>query len=498
VIRRAASASPGAAATIGVGSQDPLVADVRYGGARRDRFQYRLSGRAALRRSQASDLGFDYDDGRFWRAGARGDWQTDRGDLTVQGDVYRTVIGQRDSLVSYAPPSREQLTSDDLLSGGNVMVRWQGRGGIRAPRLQWFYDHTARSELTFRGSEHTVDMDYQQGALRGPHGLLWGGGYRVVVGSTDTRGSLRFYPPDRTDQLLSGFLQDEVRLVSGRLRLTVGAKIEHNDYSGLEWQPSARLLWTVTPANAVSISVARAVRTPSRVERDFESGNLLSPSGPTFVRLNPNPDFESEELVAYEAGLVSMPHPKVMATVAVFRNQHDRVMSTELGSPFAEGEGEAARVIVPVTFANGLRGRSYGIEATVDLRPTRWWSSTASYSALRVELSKRPGSADITQESRAEGGSPRHQVQVTTAVQLPGRVEVGWFLRSRSALPDLDLAGYATSNVHVEWVMRDGWRLFVTGRNLHQASHAEFDDGANGTFEVRRSVLVGLRVSLPR
>ena len=45
-------------------------------------------------------------------------------------------------------------------------------------------------------------------------------------------------------QVFSALLQDEFTLVKDRLRLTLGTKVEHNDYTGFEMQPSARLLWT--------------------------------------------------------------------------------------------------------------------------------------------------------------------------------------------------------------------------------------------------------------
>jgi len=356
-----------------------------------------------------------------------------------------------------------------------------------------YYDHSERSELVFRERQRLLDVDLQQGAAYGRHGLLWGAGYRVVSGSTRTSGTLRFDPPHRVDHLVSGFVQDEIRIVQNRLSVIAGAKVERNDYSGFEWQPSARLLWTLSQAHAVSMSVTRAVRTPSRVEHDFESGNLLSPAGPTFVRLEPNPEFEPEELVAYEAGLVTMPHPKLLATVAVFRNQHDRVLSAELGATFVESDATGTRTIVPVKFGNGLRGHSYGLEATADVRITSRWRASANYSALRVHLDRVAGSTDITQEARGEGGSPRHQVQLTSSVDLPARTSVSWFFRYVSALPAVGVEAYATSNLRIQWALDERLSLIVVGENLHRARHAEFNDGANGTFQIQRAAFVGIQ-----
>jgi iron complex outermembrane receptor protein len=493
IIRKTAATSQGTRVAVGTGNENPALVSVRHGG-RAGTLGYRVSGKILARNPQRSLRGFDYDDQQLVQAGARADWETPRGLMTIQGDVYRTVIGNRDSLTTYAPPSREFIVTDDTLSGGNVLFRWSGRAGDpRAARLQAYYDRTRRRELVFREQQHTADIDYQQGRQWGRHGVLWGAAYRVVHGETDTGGTLRFFPPDRTDQLVSGFVQDDIVVVPDRVELLAGTRLEHNDYSGVEWQPRARLLWTPSAAHALSLAVTRAVRTPSRVEHDFESGNILDPDTPSFIRLQPNPGFRPEELVSYEAGYVASPHPRVLATLALFRNQHDDVMSTELRKMFVEMDAGGTRLIVPVQFDNGLHGHSYGVETTADVRVTPWWRSTVNYSYLRFHLSRQPGSADLTQEIAAEGGSPRHQVQVTTSIQIGSRGSVDWFYRYVAELPALPVPAYGTSNLRFEWAVHDGIGLFVIGRNLHDARHLEYEDGANGHFAIQRAVIAGVR-----
>ena len=493
VIRKSAAASRGLAATVASGTEDPAVVVARYG-ASHGALQYRVSGKVGLRDAQLDSRGLQYDDATLGQVGARADWENGRGGFTIQGDFYRGVIGQRDALVTYTPPQSQTFVTEDPLRGANVLFRWLAKpSNPRSAHVQAYYDHTARSELVFGERQHVADVDYQQGRVAGRHELLWGAGYRLVRGATSTSGTLVFTPPDRTDDLVTAFIQDEIPLIADRLKVSGGLKVERNDYSGLEWQPNARLIWTVSPAHAVSISATRAVRTPSRVERDFESGNLLNPAGPTFVRLLPNPEFASEEIVAYEASLVTMPHSKVSATLSVFRNQHDNVLSAELMPTFVETDAAGSRVIVPVTFGNGLDGYSYGAEATADARLTSWLRATGAYSGLRFQLSRKPGSADITQEARGEGGAPRHQVQLGASVRLRHNITADWTFRYLSALPALGLAGYATSNLKVEWRVNDHVSLFAVGRNLHEDSHAEFTDGANGTIRIQRAGLIGLR-----
>lgn len=103
-----------------------------------------------------------------------------------------------------------------------------------------------------------------------------------------------------------------------------------------------------------------------------------------------------------------------------------------------------------------------------------------------------PGSTDLTQESRYEGGTPRHQVHVANAFDVPGGVSVDWHLRWVSALPDLDIDAYATSDVRVAWRLAEGLELEGVARNLHDAHHGEWT-GENGgaNVEIQRDVYVG-------
>lgn len=492
IVRKSAAASAGTVVTVRSGTEDPLEAALTHGGGKR--YQYRLSGKALMRSPQENALGLEYDDARLVQGGARLEWQNTAGAFLLQGDAYRAVIGQRDSFSTVSPPSRREEVSDDTLFGGNLLWRWTRRpSDPRTLQVQAYYDFASRSELLFSERQHILDLDLQHGLLRGRHGLLWGAGVRHVNGATSTRGLLRFEPPTRTDQLFTAFAQDEVAIVPERLSLTVGTKVEHNDYSGFEWQPSARLAWTASPSTAISMSIARAVRTPSRVEHDFSTGNLLNPAQPTFVRLYPNPAFRSEELTAFEGSIVTMPHPRLLTTIAAFRNRHDHVLSVEVDAAFRETDSDGSRVIVPVLFGNGLRGRSYGIEITNDVRPASWWRTSVNYSWLRLEMETRPGSRDTTQVARNQGVSPRHQLQVATTWHLPGRVRIDWFLRSLSGLPALNLKGYTTSNATLDWAVNGHVSLYLQGRNLHHAGHAEFTDGANGTFLIQRAAVVGLR-----
>lgn len=84
----------------------------------------------------------------------------------------------------------------------------------------------------------------------------------------------------------------------------MGHQLAHNDLTGFEVQPSARLQWTPTKQQTVWGAVSRAVRTPSIAERDIRVNAATFPSFPTpgVVSIFGNPNARAEALVAYELG----------------------------------------------------------------------------------------------------------------------------------------------------------------------------------------------------
>src|SRR5205814_2664516 len=206
-------------------------------------------------------------------------------DLTLQGDLYKG--------------STDQPATDDQESAGrNVMARWTRHLSEKSDvNVNAYYDHTLREiPLTFRETLDTYDLSLRHRMPFGErHDVVWGLGYRQtqdVVGNTP---GFAFLPPHQTRNLYSGFVQDEIEL-SSVLHWTLGSKVEHNDYTGVEVEPSTRLAWTPTATRTIWGAVSRAVRAPSRIDRDF-----YVPATPPFL-LAGGPAFDSEALIAYELG----------------------------------------------------------------------------------------------------------------------------------------------------------------------------------------------------
>jgi iron complex outermembrane receptor protein len=492
IITRAAGDTQGWLAGVGGGSEARAMAGLRYGG-RSGALDYRAYAKVRDDAAEFHADGSDFDAWQTVQAGFRGDWAIapDRA-FTLQGDAYGGRLGSRPALTTYAPPYSVSTNRKAPLSGGNVIARYSGTTDTSGFQLQAYYDRTSRREVPVAEDRDTLDLDFQQ-TLRPSdrHVLVWGSGYRVTSGAISAVLPTAFTPARRTDNLFSAFLQDDVVLVADRWHLTAGSKIEHNAYSGVEVQPTLRLLWTPARRHTLFGAVTRAVRTPSRVETDYTTTSFLSAApAPTFVRLLPNPSFVSEKLVAYELGY-RMRTERAYLTASGFYNHFTDLLGTDLVDRFTEGDEANPRTILAVQFANGLHGASYGAEITGDVRLVAWLRLTANYSYIDVTMNKDPGSRDVSQVNRYENLVAHHQTQAGLSLDL-GR---GWsadvFGRYISSLAAGPVPAYGTMDVRAALAITPRVRIAVVGQDLLDRQHLEWQSGAT-TASIRRSVYASL------
>ena len=238
--------------------------------------------------------------------------------------------------------------------------------------------------------------------------------------------------------------------------------------------------------------MTRAVRTPSRVETDYSTTSFLGLTGtpaaiPTFVRLQPDPDFISEKLTSYELGYRGRPMASVYVTVSGFYIQYQDLLSTDALTPF----DEADRHILPVTFSNGVHGWSHGAEATADVRARSWWRITANYSYLTVDAAKDPGGLDVSQVRNYEGTVAHHQLQLTSSVDLRRGWSLDGAVRHVSALAVGPIPAYTTANVRVARQLGNGLEISLVGQDLLQRRHIEWPS-SGGAIAIERSAYVRL------
>ena len=478
ITTRSARDTHGTYLAAGAGSFDRAWVAARYGGETDGGVNYRIYGKY-FDRGETQNSSPDSDDAwQLGQVGFRTDWDgNERDAFTVQGDAYSGDVGQLVPAITVIgrPGPTGPLTL--RLSGGNVLARWRRSYDESSDmQLRAYYDYTKRDDPSYTDTLHTFDIDFQRRFTAWTrHEIIWGAAYRVTANDNQPGDLFALDPEKSTDQLFSEFIQDQIAL-SDTLRLTVGTKLEHNDFSGFEVQPSVRMAWQVRPNQTAWAAISRAVRVPTRIERDIAI-DVTDPAGNPIIRLLGNPDFEAEELIAYEAGYRWQPTQSLSLDLALFYNDYDKLASLEVGDPFIDPDD--GRTVIPVLNENLTDGRTSGAELLVEWQPLDEWQLTASYSHIDMDLT--PHGQDVNRGEFLEGSTPRNLAGLRSLVTLRERVELDAQLRYQSRIRSMPLEvipegidAYTELDLRVGWRVSDHWLLSLVGQNLLHDSHAEF------------------------
>ncbi|MDE2320439.1 MAG: TonB-dependent receptor, partial [candidate division NC10 bacterium] len=295
--------------------------------------------------------------------------------------------------------------------------------------------------------------------------------------------------------LVSGFIQDQIALIQDRLTLTLGSKFEHNSFSGFEFQPNARLLYSPNDWNRVWAAISRVVRTPARFERDVQTNVAAFPGPgglPTLVQTAGNSDFTSEESLAFELGYRVQPVEWLTLDLAGFYTIYDNLRTSEPSAPTLMADAGPPHIVQPFLFDNRMSGNTYGAEIASTWHLVSFWRVHINYSYLMVKLHPDATSVEPTAD---EGRSPRHQVQVRSLLDLPWHLQFDASAFFVDRLPELvpSVPSYLRLDLRLGWRPTEAFDLSLVGQNLLDNRHPEwgsiFGIPVKPT-EVQRSVYV--------
>ncbi len=489
----------GMLATTGGGNEEQGFASFRYGGGNGRNLDYRVYGKGYTRGPEHHQDQRNFDDWRGTQAGFRMDWRkTSRDTITVQGDLYTDVAGERVSATSYTQPYSRIIDGNADLAGGNILARWKrDLANGNDLQLQAYYDRTSRTEPNFDETRDTLDVDFlHRMRLAKRHQVTWGAGARISIGDApQVVSGLTFQPQKRTDQLYTAFVQDEIGLIEKRLSLTIGTKLLRTNFTSLDFQPSARLAWTPDEKQTVWASFTHTLRTPSRAEEDFYLSGYIGTAGglPYFARFNANSQFAPEQLNGYELGYRRLMQRDFYVDVATFFNHYHDLFSEDItGPPAIETTPAPTHLLLPAQFRNDLLGATTGVEIAPEWRPTTFWRLRGSYSYLHIDLKKKPGTPEIGTAPQIEGASPQHEGSVQSSFDLPKHLQFDLTFRYVSALPSQSVDSYATGDARLAWRFARQFEVALVGQNLLQPWHVEYAGDPGLAVGIERSVYVKL------
>lgn len=420
--------------------------------------------------------------------------------ITILGDVMYGEDGM--VTTSTLPPPTYYTTSNSksyhvaasLL--GRLEHRFSNASELTT-QLYYEYNQTHSATAFLPGHSHILDLDVQHRlALLKRHDIVWGGGFRIITDDYKNSDSIGLTPASDVLQLVNLFVQDDITVLPKQLHLILGSKFEHNSYTGIEIQPSVRILWTPTEQQSLWSSVSRAVRTPSRGETSATINNwqqIQTPAVPPVTMMIPssiyaNGNFKSEEVIAYELGYRQQLNDRSFFDLTAFYNQYRNLRTLE---PFFDGSQ------ISIYEGNNMRGTSYGIELSGEYQPFSWLRLQPAYTALWMDLDTTSSSVDTT-SAAAEKLNPRHQISLRSSVNLGSGVTLDAWVRFVDTIKALNTDGstyttinpYTTLDLRLAWHPLKNWEISLVGRNLLEPHHQEFTTEiiTTAAAQVQRSV----------
>jgi iron complex outermembrane receptor protein len=399
------------------------------------------------------------DDYRGWQAGIRSDFGNDEDHLTVQGDLFHTDA---------------DILPGDNARGGNVLARWKrALGPSSSFQVQAYYDDFRREFTDVVDSVKTFDGQGQFNLVSGRHQIVAGAGVRTTQDLFVN--SLNFFelvPDNRRLWVYNLFAQDRFG-VTPKLDVIAGLKVEKSTFVGWQLLPNLRIAWQPNQRNLLWAAISRAVRTPSRIDRQLEAPGFLDQA----------PDFTSEKLVALEAGYRGQPSRSTSLSISGFVNFYDDVRTTEFAN-----DG-----IPPFRLKNGWEGTTYGIEAWATMQVTPIWRLWLGGTTLWKDFRLKPGHVDLI-PFNSLGNDPNWQLTARSEFDLAPRLQLN--LNGR-AVGDIDqapkLGSYVELGGRLAYRLTDQLELYLDGSSLLHHRHQESNNAAAQLPE--RSILVGTRVT---
>ncbi len=465
IITKRAADTQGVMATALGGTQDHTIDDLQVGATSRG-VSLRVFGRGFERGHEYHTDGLSIDAWHQERLGMRGDLTSGHDTLFMEGDLYR---GDSPHIVGTSPVY-------DTTSGGDINLHWQHDGDHGSGfALQTYFDRTLRTGSALGETRDTIDIDFIHHLHLGDKqvfsygaGLRWSP-YRIIAQNP----AETLLPPSATDHVYTGFLQDQVQF-GKNLSLMAGAKMQQNNYSGFDIQPSGRLLWSPSENQSVWIGISRAVTTPSDLEEDFFLEGAAGPN--TFIVVAGNLHFQSEDLVGYELGYRRFFSKRLNLDVATFWNQYNHLQSFSAPAISASG----GNTYVTIQYQNQIDGSTSGFEVTPQLAIAPWWRINLSYSFVSSDFEANGATSDISSTGSVntyDKSTPKHIVTLQSKLDLPWRIQFDEMYRFASALPAQKVRAYQTVDLRLGRALSRNVSLQVVGQNLFQREHDEWGTG---------------------
>lgn len=404
------------------------------------------------------------------QVGFRADWRGVGQQAFVHGRAVSGESGPRVSPTA-GPISRLSYT------GASLMAHWTRElGEDDSLHIHASWSHIDHENVTrFVPQTDIYDIDLTHRITSASHRVVWGAGLRHATDTFRPGLVAVFMPESRELDWQYAFVQDDMALAD-RFRFIAGLRLEWNDYTGLEYLPNLRLAWEAGDNELLWAAYSRAVRSPSRFDRD-----VFLPAEPPFL-VTGGPDFRSEIADVYELGYRGR-MPRLNFSATLFYHDWDELRSGTPAPP-------------PLFIVNNIRGESYGLETWATWQVLPFWRVNGGFWAMEKDLEFEPGTSDTAgTDNPTLHNDPGYQLLLGMQLDVSDELEMDLHLRHVDDLDVQPVPAYTELNARLAWLIREDLELSLIGRNLLHARHPEFGSVSTRS-EIGRSIMLGFRWSL--
>lgn len=499
IITKHSKDTQGGHAKLGIGTTDQHTGEIRWGGQLGEALSYRLSAKGFKRGEYSNEGGGKNDDA--WEGNhfnLRADWQlTDRDSFTFIANASKsdinsgssgTVARFRRTLSSGFVPGvtfdsfrSTTLTTDVDWSTHSFQADWTRKLSPTAGfSVKAYYDQTESRHALLDEQRKTADIDFRHWfSWGGNNASIWGLKYSSTKDDITGSAGLTLSPLDRSMDTTSAFFQN-THAFSDQWSLMLGTNVEHNDQTGSEVQPSARLSYAYSDDTTVWASGSRAIRRPTRFEDDVEQltqgpalqGLLTSLFG-GFVGGSFGADAQDFQVITTRGTRMKTPESLVAWELGMRQSYFEKRLSVEVNAfhhdykhlmTFADTDGDP----LTVELDNTSHGDAFGVEASIRYSPTDRLDLMLNYTQFKLDLHGPMASAEDNQAENLIYGS--------LSYKLTQDLSVFTTLYHADRIPGLNIGSYTNVDAGLSWKVNRNVRFNLWGKNLTDPYHKEYVD----------------------
>ncbi|MEM5508004.1 TonB-dependent receptor [Pseudoalteromonas sp. AS71] len=490
----------GGYANITTGNQINADANLRYGGDISNKGSYRVYGH--LKDANESKKGISLtpnDTSKQHSLGFRADFTpSDEWSALLQGDITHSKLGQNYRGVIDETNANIAFSDDLKRTDSRVMARLENRISPDANQmLQVSWLKQNGSQKYIKEDFESIDIDYQMNFIYQSLQLDWGLSYRYNSISFEKSVFLDSDKDLDSLQQYGGLIQAQYNFIPNTLDFIIGTKFDHNDLTGWENQPSARLVYKPIENHLVWSALSRSVRTPTLIEfNDNFTVNgtkvieaLGSSTGVTAIDeyriatfLNGNDDVKSENYTSYELGYrftdekwsvdFSTFHTDAKHVAVINLNTHADQFLPALAF-FQAGQFQQAALALTTTqidldLVSVGATTTNGLDAVISWHPLNTLSTELGYSYTRIDYDLPVG----TTPSIGFDSTNRQLFAKANYTPLKNHNIFATLRVENSDAYNTD--SYTTLDLTWNYQINPKWSTALSGKNLFAGSHIEY------------------------